>query len=233
MSDQSWFSHSLWCLSTVCGHITSQQPIRTTWWVVTLTSVSQVFLSFFKWPWIECSLYNAETQRHRRWAPVDWPFIQYLSSATKHWLYAFQYIFCNKCTSQNLNANLRAHTHSLASFVPFVQIATWVKLIHCFEKELFSVPCNDAVNKGKWWQRCSGKSVMVSARCSCQNVLVANQRDDAEGTKTIRGNYCCDKQAGFVVFFCMFGFYMTGCCFGYFTQMYCLRPSLKMLHEIF
>lgn len=42
---------------------------------------------------------------------------------------------------------------------------------------------------------------MVSARCSCQNVLVANQRDDAEGTKTIRGNYCCDKQAGFVVFF--------------------------------
>lgn len=74
---------------------------------------------------------------------------------------------------------------------------------------------------------------MVSARCSCQNVLAGNQRDDAEGTKTIRGNYCCDKQAGFVVFFCMFGFYMTGCCFGYFTQMYCLRPSLKMLHEIF
>lgn len=34
-------------------------------------------------------------------------------------------------------------------------------------------------------------------------------------------------------FFCMFAFYMTGCCFSYFTQMYCLRPSLKMLHEIF
>lgn len=74
---------------------------------------------------------------------------------------------------------------------------------------------------------------MISALWSCHKVHVANQSGDAEGTKTIRGNDCFDKQAGFVEFFCMFGFYISGCCFGCFTQMYCLRPSLKMLHEIF
>lgn len=77
---------------------------------------------------------------------------------------------------------------------------------------------------------------MVSAVYSFQNVLVANQRDDAKRKKTIRENDCCVEQAGFVVFFIFFECLVSiwqDVVFGYFTQMYCLRPSLKMLHEIF
>lgn len=75
---------------------------------------------------------------------------------------------------------------------------------------------------------------MVSALCSCQNVLVVNQTDDTERTKMISGNDCYDKQTGFVVFLvCLISVSMTRLCFVSFTKMYSLRPSLKMLHEIF
>lgn len=74
---------------------------------------------------------------------------------------------------------------------------------------------------------------MVSALCSCQNVLVVNQTDDTERTKMISGNDY-DKQTGFVVFLvCLISVSMTRLCFVSFTKMYSLRPSLKMLHEIF
>lgn len=41
---------------------------------------------------------------------------------------------------------------------------------------------------------------MISALCSCQNVLAVNQMDDTERTKMISGNDCYDRQTGFVVF---------------------------------
>lgn len=41
---------------------------------------------------------------------------------------------------------------------------------------------------------------MISALCSCQNVLVMNQTADTERTKMIAENDCYEKQTGFVVF---------------------------------
>lgn len=49
---------------------------------------------------------------------------------------------------------------------------------------------------------------MVSARCSCQNVLVVIQTDDTEGTKMISGNDCYDKTSWLCCIFCTFGFYI-------------------------
>lgn len=154
------------------------------------------FFFFFKWPWTGCHRYNAETQRHRRWAPVDWLFLyntQVLpSNGSMHSNTFLQQVY------KNLNENLTAH---IQSSLFCLLTNSYVKLIHCLKKDLCTVPYNNAVNKGKLWQHCSGNSVMISALWICHKVHVANQSGDAEGTKTIRGNDCFDKQAGFVVFF--------------------------------
>lgn len=58
-----------------------------------------------------------------------------------------------------------------------------------------------------------------------------NHANDATRTKTIPDNDCDDKLA--LLYFGMFDFYMTRLWFVSLTKMYSLRPSLKMLHEIF
>lgn len=94
---------------------------------------------------------------------------------------------------------------------------------------------NNAVKKSKWLWYCLAKSIMISALCSCQNVLVMNQMADTERTKMIGENDCYKKQTGFVIFWCVWFLYLwqIWLCFLSFTKMYSLRPSLKMLHEIF
>lgn len=77
---------------------------------------------------------------------------------------------------------------------------------------------------------------MISALCSCQNVLVMNQTADTERGKMIGENDCYGKNKLALLYFGMFvSISMTNMILLSFpfTKMYSLRPSLKMLHEIF
>lgn len=78
--------YSLWSYNLTAAH-------QNNWWVVTLTVVSQVFFFFFfqmalDWvPSIQCR--NTKAQK----MSTSWlAFLYNTPSATKQWLYAFQYI---------------------------------------------------------------------------------------------------------------------------------------------
>lgn len=167
-----------------------------------------------KWPWTGCCPYNVQKKEAQR------------DSTSLHGLFAF--FKCKQRGSMHRYITLaQVQTHSQASSHMFCsEKGTSVKSITCLKG--LRIVCflrKRAVGDGL------GKSITVSAFCSCRNVLAVNRANDTTRTKTIPGNDCDDKLA--LLYFGMFDFYVTRLWFVSSTKMYSLRPSLKMLHEIF
>lgn len=137
----------------------------------------------------------------------------------------FAFFKCKQRGSMHRYITLaQVQTHSQASGHAFCSVkGRAVKSITCLKQRL-----ENCLFPAKM---CSGNSITVSALWSCRNVLAVNHANDATTTKTIPGNDCDDKLA--LLYFGMFDFYMTRLWFVSLTKMYSLRPSLKMLHEIF
>lgn len=172
-----------------------------------------------KWPWTGCCWYNVQKQEAQR------------DSSSLLGLFAF--FNCKRPGSMHRYITLaQVSTHSQASSPMFCsEEGRSGQSITCLKQRLEN--CLFPVRTcSEWRWRCWGKSITVSALCGCRNVLAVSRANDAARTKMIPENDCEDKLA-FVGLWYVWFLYAARLWFVSLTKMFSLRPSLKMLHEIF